>query len=92
MKFVVRRTHKQNDIEITEFKEVNTRSIIAISILAFCGLFLMGASIYGWIYNDFSGLKNIVLYIQSPLAALCGYYFGTKYESKNHDTGSDGTA
>lgn len=44
---------------------------------------------YGFMSSDFEGLKMVANYIQAPMGALLGYYFGVKSEQKDQ-TGPDG--
>ena len=39
-------------------------------------LFLIGAAVVGVKSNDYSALETVMLFIQTPIAAIIGFYFG----------------
>jgi len=62
-----------------KYNEDKTRSIIALTIAGLCVCFLVGAAVMGLANDgDFSALKTVFNYVQTPLGVLVGYYFGTR--------------
>jgi hypothetical protein len=91
MRFEVRKEPNEPDFEIVEFRCVSTRGAIVAVLLGLTTLFLIGAGIYGWWHNDFSGLTAVADYTKVPLGMLLGYYFGVRYEQGNQ-AGANGDA
>lgn len=91
MRFEVRKDPNEPDFEIAKFRCFSTRGAIVAVTLLLCAAFLIGAGIHGWLEDDFSGLAAVADYVQWPMAALFGYFFGVRSEQANK-AGADGDA
>lgn len=91
MRFEVRKEPNEPDFEILDFRCVSTRGAIVAVLLGLAALFFIGAGLYGWQHDDFSGLDAVANYIKVPLGMLLGYYFGVRYEQGNQ-AGANGDA
>lgn len=84
---------ESNDLDVIEFKVVKTQTRIAYGVLIFCALFIVSTALYGVWKDDFSGLKEVLVYVQMPVAFILGYYFrGQNGEDKLNNESPDGTS
>jgi hypothetical protein len=91
MRFEVRNDPNRPDFEITRFRCPSPRAALVGVTLMLCTAFLIGAGIHGWLEDDFAGLAAVADYVQWPMAALFGYFFGVRSEQADK-AGSDGDA
>lgn len=87
MKFEVKDSvdYKVNEFSLISDErdnKITARTRIAYGLLLFCGFFVVASSAYSAFVGDFSGLKEVVLYVQSPVSFILGYYFREKNEKK----------
>lgn len=82
MKYTVKPTKNEN-IEVTSFLIIdeNTstknfiRKFLVLVLMVILIALLIGTAVYGWIHDDFSGLKDVALYSQFFMNGFLVYYF-----------------
>lgn len=84
------------DLETVSFKviEAKTRANIAYGILAFCAFFIVTACIYGMWKDEFSGIKDVMIFVLPVVTFILGHYFGgqNKDDKYSHDKTSSGAS
>lgn len=75
------------ELEIVEEKKssFSTQTLIAMGVLFIAAVLIITYAAYGFLKEDPTVLKDVFMYIQSPIAVIIGYYFGAKHEVKKHD-------
>ncbi|NQZ06732.1 MAG: hypothetical protein HRT35_06170 [Algicola sp.] len=66
---------RQLEREEAKHKMAMRKAVLYTMGLMSC-LFLIGAAAIGVINNDYSALETVMLFIQAPIAAMIGFYFG----------------